>query len=165
MKSFSKNESTYILSISTLYSIFRTNWIGIDRYDRFHIVRTFQYCNNTFCETLLGYQEERPKLTVFMITSSNENIVRVTGHLCGEFTGHRGTQRSVTRSFDLFFDLRPNERLSKQSWGWWFEMPSRPLWRHSNVSRHMCSGMPLAVRYFWSLGLVRMCIIHIQASY
>ena len=22
--------------------------------------------------------------------------------------------------------------LSKQSWGWWFETPSRPLWRHSN---------------------------------
>ena len=27
-----------------------------------------------------------------------------------------------------------NKRLSKQSWGWWFEMPSRPLWRHCNVS-------------------------------
>ena len=22
--------------------------------------------------------------------------------------------------------------LSKQSWGWWFETPSRPLWRHCN---------------------------------
>ena len=42
-------------------------------------------------------------------------------------------QRPVTRSFDVFFDLRPNKRLSKQSWCWWFEMPSHPLWRHSNV--------------------------------
>ena len=25
-----------------------------------------------------------------------------------------------------------NKRLSKQSWGWWFEMPSRSLWRHCN---------------------------------
>ena len=25
-----------------------------------------------------------------------------------------------------------NERLSKQSWGWWFEMPSCPFWCHSN---------------------------------
>ena len=41
-------------------------------------------------------------------------------------------QRPVTRSFDVFFDLRLNIRLSKQSWGWWFEMPSRPLWRHCN---------------------------------
>ena len=42
---------------------------------------------------------------------------------------HRGP---VTRSFDVYFDLRPNTRLSKQSWGWWFETPSRPLWRHRN---------------------------------
>ena len=35
-------------------------------------------------------------------------------------------QRPVTRSFDAFFDLRPNKRLSKPLWGWWFETPSRP---------------------------------------
>ena len=28
------------------------------------------------------------------------------------------TQRPATRSFDIFFDLRLNKRLSKQSWGW-----------------------------------------------
>ena len=44
---------------------------------------------------------------------------------------HR-SQRPVTRSIDAFFDLRLNKRLSKQWWGWWFEMPSRQLWRHSN---------------------------------
>ena len=42
-------------------------------------------------------------------------------------------QRPVTRSFDAFFDLRLNKRLSKQSRGWWFETLSRPLWRHCNV--------------------------------
>ena len=47
----------------------------------------------------------------------------------GEFPG----QRPVTRSVDVFFDLRLNKRLSKQSWGWWFETLSRPLWRHCNV--------------------------------
>ena len=41
-------------------------------------------------------------------------------------------QRSVTRSFDVFFDLRLYKRLSKQSWGWWFETLSCPLWRHCN---------------------------------
>ena len=46
----------------------------------------------------------------------------------GEFP----TQRPVTRSFHIFFDLRPIKPLSKQSWGWWFETPSRPLWRHCN---------------------------------
>ena len=46
----------------------------------------------------------------------------------GEFP----TKRPVTRSFDVYFDLRPNKRLSKQSWGWWFETLSRPLWRPCN---------------------------------
>ena len=41
-------------------------------------------------------------------------------------------QRPVTGSFDAFFDLHLNKRLSKQSWGWWFETLLRPLWRHSN---------------------------------
>ena len=41
-------------------------------------------------------------------------------------------ERPLTRSFHGFFDLRLNQRLSKHSWGWWFEKPSRPLWRHSN---------------------------------
>ena len=44
-------------------------------------------------------------------------------------------KRTVMRSFDVFFDLRLNIRLSNQSWRRWFETPSRslwPLWRHSN---------------------------------
>ena len=48
-------------------------------------------------------------------------------------TGEFPAQRPVTRSFDVFFDLRLNKRLSKQSWGWWFETLWRPLWRHCNV--------------------------------
>ena len=48
----------------------------------------------------------------------------------GEFP----TQRPVTWSFDVYFDLRPNKRLSKQSWGWWFETLSLPLWRQRNES-------------------------------
>ena len=49
-------------------------------------------------------------------------------------TGEFPAQRPVTQSFDGFFDLRLNKRLSKQSRGWWFETPSRSLWRHCNVS-------------------------------
>ena len=44
-------------------------------------------------------------------------------------SGEFPTQRPVTRSFDIFFNLRLNKRLSKQSWGWWFETLSVPLWR------------------------------------
>ena len=46
------------------------------------------------------------------------------------------TQRPVTRSFDVFSHLCLNKRLSKQSWGWWFETPSRSLWRHCNAKEH-----------------------------
>ena len=48
------------------------------------------------------------------MTSSNGNISRVTGPLCGEFTGQFASQKPVTRSFDVFFDLSLNKRLSKQ---------------------------------------------------
>ena len=51
-------------------------------------------------------------------------------------TGEFPAQRPVTRSFDVFFDLRPNKRLSKQSLGSWFETPSRPIWRHFNIQLH-----------------------------
>ena len=49
-------------------------------------------------------------------------------------TGEFPWQRPVTRSYDVFFDLRLNKQLSKQWWGWWFETPSSSLWRHCNGS-------------------------------
>ena len=55
-------------------------------------------------------------------------------------TGEFPAQRPVTRSFDVFFDLRSNKRLSKQSWGWWFGTPSHPLWHHSNA-QYMYRGV------------------------
>ena len=83
--------------------------------------------------TLLSHCDERIPI---MMTSSNGNIFRVTGPLSGEFTGpgEFPTQRPVTRSFDVFFDLRLNKRLSKQPRGWWFETQSWSLWRHCNVA-------------------------------
>ena len=73
-------------------------------------------------------------ITLDMMTSSNGAIFRVTDPLCGEFTGpgEFPAQRPVTRSFDVFFVLCLNKRLSKQPWGWWFETPSWPLWRQCN---------------------------------
>ena len=55
----------------------------------------------------------------------------------GEFP----SERPVARSFDVFLDLRPNIRLSKQSWGWWFDTPFSPLWRH-------CDGLPEKVEAY-----------------
>ena len=70
------------------------------------------------------------------MTSSKGNIFRVTGHLFREFTGPQWIPHAKGSDAELwcFFDLRLNKRLSKQSWGWWLETPSRPLRRHRNVS-------------------------------
>ena len=64
----------------------------------------------------------------------------------GEFP----TQKPVTRSFDIFLDLRPNKRLRKHSSGWWFDTASRPLWRHRNDS-NIDSTIPadISLYYFW----------------
>ena len=55
-----------------------------------------------------------------------------TDPLCREFTSEFPTQRPVMRSFDVSFDLHLNKRLSKQSWGWWFERSSCSLWHRCN---------------------------------
>ena len=69
-----------------------------------------------------------------MITSLNGNIFRVSGHLRGEFTGSRWIPLTKASDAELWcFYLRLNERLSKQSWGWWFETLSHPIWRHCNL--------------------------------
>ena len=71
--------------------------------------------------------------------SPTGNIFRVTGPFCGNspVTGEFPTQWPVPRSFGVFFDQCLNIRLSKQSSGWWFETPSRSLWRHHNVLKYM----------------------------
>ena len=70
-----------------------------------------------------------------MMTSSNWNIcprywtfVREI-HRCPGNSPHKGP---VTRSFGVCSDTNLNKRVSKQSWGWWFETLSRKLWRHCN---------------------------------
>ena len=67
----------------------------------------------------------------------------------------------MTRSFGVFFVMRLNKRLSKQSWDWWFETTSCLLWRHCNVymfgvvidnrdrSREALCNMTVAKRQYW----------------
>ena len=70
-------------------------------------------------------------INVHMVTSSNESIFRITGHLCGEFTGPRWIRRTKVSDAELWCWL------SKQWWGWWFEMLSLPLWRHGNEKHNL----------------------------
>ena len=65
----------------------------------------------------------------------------------GEFPA----QRPVTRSFDVFFDLRLNKQLSKQSRGWWFETPSRSLWRQRNVMIDFRMKSTHYSRWWWHI--------------
>ena len=56
---------------------------------------------------------------IHMMTSSNGIIFRVIGPLFGEFTGLQWILCTKAS------DLRLNTQLNDQSWGWWFETPSR----------------------------------------
>ena len=47
-------------------------------------------------------------------------------------TGGFPSQRPVTRSFDILFDMGLNKWLGKQSRRRWVETPCRSLWRHCN---------------------------------
>ena len=68
-----------------------------------------------------------------------ENFFRVTGPLCGEFTGHGEfpTWRPMTRGSGVLFSLHMNRRLSRELWCRWIEMWSRSLWRRCNVFPHI----------------------------
>ena len=50
-----------------------------------------------------------------------------------QVTGEIPAQRPVTRSFEVFFDLRLNKRFSKQSWDWRFETLSCNGFEYSNL--------------------------------
>ena len=75
-----------------------------------------------------------------VMTSSNRNIFRVTGpfvrgiHRWPVNSPHKGQWRGALM-FSLICAL--NNRLSKQSWGWWFETPSCPSQRHCNALTHI----------------------------
>ena len=101
---------------------------------------------------------------VFMMTSSNGNMFRVTGFCVGNspvtagnspVTGEFLSHRPVTWSFDVF--LRLNKRLSKQSRRRWFETPSRSLWRHCNVVPNSDQVIRAAVGSF---GVQRVTLVH-----
>ena len=88
-----------------------------------------------------------------MMMSSNGNIFRVTGPLCGEFTGHWWIPHTKASDAKLWcfpwFVL--NKRLSKQSWGWWFETPSRLLWHHCNGKFDFDMGLSFEVEFHSSI--------------
>ena len=84
-----------------------------------HILRLGEHSRSIVPRTMLNS----------MMTSSNGDIFRVIGHLCGEFTGPRWIPCTKASDAELWRFLW--SAFSKQSWGWWFETLPRRLWRHS----------------------------------
>ena len=70
-------------------------------------------------------------------------------------TGDFPSQKPVTRSFGVLFDLLLNKRLSEQSRRRWLETPLRSLWRHCKVKKFTfqfteCSFIiTLKILYVW----------------
>ena len=71
------------------------------------------------CLTRIGF---------FMMMSSSGNTFCSTGHLCGEFTDDRWIPCTKASDAELWCFLWSAR-------GWWFEMPSCPLWCHCNDIR------------------------------
>ena len=71
----------------------------------------------------------------FMMTSSNRNLFRVTGPLCGEFTGYRWIPFTKASDTELwcFPWSAPEQTVGKQLWRLWFVTSSRSSWRQCNV--------------------------------
>ena len=75
----------------------------------------------------------------------------------GEFPAHR----PVMQSFDVFSGMCLHKGLSKQKWGWWFEMPSCSLWRHCNEMTNPKENVPILMGKIvtllkWTAIIVRM---------
>ena len=71
-------------------------------------------------------------------------------------TGEFPAQIPVNRGFDVFIDLRVKQ-LSKQSWRWWFETPSRSLWCHCNDRKFYSVEHKITLRCH--INHIALCII------
>ena len=109
-------------------------WVAIPCYSWCHF--SVDYCYFKLINiTILWFAWRRHQMDTFSA---------LLAHCAGNspVTGEFSAQRPVTLSFDVFFDVRLNKRLSKQPWGWWFDTSLRSLWRHSN-------GNLLSFRFIW----------------
>ena len=133
--------------------VFKIHWTCILVSSK--VWRNYRSTANLFCHaiTLKRSDTKLRNATHFPLNMNwdHDDVIKlkhlpVTGPLCVRFTGEFPAQRPVTRSFDIFFDLRPNNRLSEQSRGWGFETPSWPFWRHCN-RKHAYRHGPLGITW------------------
>ena len=131
LSSFTTHETTKAVIVTTLH--FQGFFSERNEYQSWRRVTSLTFCcPGTTNVLLLRHSDEwtgdswwRHQMETF---SALLALCAGNSPVTGEFPA----QKPVTRSY-VFFDLRLNKRLSKQSWGWWFETPSPPLWLHCNV--------------------------------
>ena len=120
-----------MLGFNKLRSIFKTifsnafSWLNVYAFRLFKFVSKFRINNIAILVLIMAIAWWRQQMATF---SALLSICAGNSPVPGEFPA----QRPVTWSFDVFFDLRLNKILSKQSWSWWSETPSSSLWRHRN---------------------------------
>ena len=127
---------TYVLRISSGHMLFYTIKVSYKRLFFLSVcdwiwVSPCSWCMQMYTWGYVGACERT-------MTSSNETFSALLALGARNFpvTGEFPTQRPVTRSFDVFFVWRLNKRRWFETpWikGWWFETPSRSLWRHRNT--------------------------------
>ena len=81
--------------------------------------------NHTYCHSVLMSQLHDDVIKW-------KHLTRYWPFVRGKFTGQRWVPHTKASDAErwCFLWSAQKKRLSKQSWGWWFETPSRPLWRH-----------------------------------
>ena len=128
-----------------------TLFVNLSLHSQFTMIRGILCFSSFPCMTTL------PNVTIRIFsrgTCINPNHIQIMTSISAllalgagnsQATGEFPTKRPVKRSFDVLFDMRLNKRLIKQSWGWWFETPSSPLWRQCNecLRFNICKTLPL----------------------
>ena len=101
------------------------------------ILRCWFFCKQVFFARVDWIRDELwyvvKAVVIACVYVNASKMVIMWSMVPGEFSA----QRPVARSFDVSLDLCLNKLLSKQSWGWWFETPSCPLWRHCNANHEI----------------------------
>ena len=105
-----------------------------------HLPRTMSYCavsshldklaivRNTFTMRKLPCCLPKPPKRTAWWRHQMETFSALLACCAGAFTDHRWIPHTKASEAELWCFLR----LSKQSWGWWFETLSWSLWRHCN---------------------------------
>ena len=122
------SDGTYVISVIHRRLInYLVDWLWTHgkaniKYAHFLVLMYWETPSTTHCWQLSWWRHEMEAFPALLTVCAGNSLV----------TGEFPTQNPVTRTFDVFFDLRLNKRLSIQSKRRWFETPPCSLWRHCN---------------------------------